>query len=401
MRLDFIYIDSGGGHRAAATALAEVIRRQSRPWDVRLLNIQDLLSPIDFVGRATGVPFQEIYNIMLRRGWTLGTAQMIPAMHLLIRLWHRQQVSVLADHWKQNQPDMVVSLIPHFNRALRESLDRVRPGTPFVTVLTDIADYPPQFWIERQDQYVICGSARAVEQARVLGLSESRIFRVSGMILHPRFYAESKPDRPAGRAALGLKPDLATGLVMFGGEGSAKMLGIARELNESRLPVQLICLCGRNQQLAGQLRALPRRIPMAVEGFTTEVPYFMALADFFIGKAGPGSLSEALAMRLPVIVERNAWTLAHERYNTDWVRELGFGIVVPSFSRVAAAVHRMLSADTLRFLRERAAADRNRAVFEIPDLLAEILGGRAPGEFDNAGLADAAPEVRCAVPVSA
>jgi 1,2-diacylglycerol 3-beta-galactosyltransferase len=102
-----------------------------------------------------------------------------------------------------------------------------------------------------------------------------------------------------------------------------------------------------------------------------------------------------------VIVERNAWTLAHERYNTDWVQELGFGIVTPSFSRVAAAVHRLLSADTLRSLRERAAADRNRAVFEIPDLLAEILGRHAPGEFANAGVADAAPEVGCADPVSA
>ena len=61
-----------------------------------------------------------------------------------------------------------------------------------------------------------------------------------------------------------------------------------------------------------------RRMPMHVEGFTREVPYFMGLADFFIGKPGPGSISEALAMRLPVIVERNAWTLAHERYNADW-----------------------------------------------------------------------------------
>jgi len=34
-------------------------------------------------------------------------------------------------------------------------------------------------------------------------------------------------------------------------------------------------------------------------------------------QAGPGSISEALAMRLPVVVESNAWTLAHERYNAE------------------------------------------------------------------------------------
>jgi UDP-N-acetylglucosamine:LPS N-acetylglucosamine transferase len=377
-KIDFIYVDSGGGHRAAATALAAVIRQQSRPWNVRLINVQDLLSPIDFIAKWTGIPFQDVYNIMLRRGWTLGSEQLIPVMHLLIRLSHREQVRVLSGYWKRNRPDLVVSLIPHFNRAMHESLQLSCKGTPMVTILTDIADYPPHFWIERQDQYVICGSAQAVEQARKIGLPASRIRQVSGMILHPRFYSPPKTNRQAAFARLGLNTELTTGLVMFGGEGSTAMLKIAHQLNKSGLPIQLIFLCGRNEQLAAQLRALPKIIPMAVEGFTTDVPCFMSIADFFIGKAGPGSLSEALAMRLPVIVERNAWTLAHERYNTDWVREQGFGIVVSSFSRITAAVRQMLDADTFRGLRERTAADCNRAVFEIPDLLAGFLKGPLP-----------------------
>jgi 1,2-diacylglycerol 3-beta-galactosyltransferase len=372
-KVDFIYIDSGGGHRAAATALYEVIRQQSRPWDVRLLSIQDLLDSIDFVRKWTGIPFQDVYNIMLRRGWTLGTAQMIPAMHMLIRLLHREQVRVLREHWRRNRPDMVVSLIPHYNRALRQSLDREWLGTPLVTIMTDIADYPPHFWIEGQDQYVICGSGKAVEQARSIGLPESRVFQVSGMILNPKFYAADKPDRAAEQARMGLQPGTPTGLVLFGGEGSAKMLDIARALDKSRLPLQLVFLCGKNELVAGQLRALEKRIPMFVQGFTKDVPYYMSLADFFIGKAGPGSISEALAMRLPVIVENNAWTLAHERFNTSWIEEQKFGIVVSSFSRIAEAVRQMLHKENYRVFRERAAATRNRAVFEIPDLLAGVL----------------------------
>ena len=46
----------------------------------------------------------------------------------------------------------------------------------------------------------------------------------------------------------------------------------------------------------------------------------MWLSDFFIGKPGPGSISEAIQMKLPVIIERNSWTLPQERYNADWVR---------------------------------------------------------------------------------
>src|ERR1700694_4422258 len=187
-RIALIYIDSGGGHRAAANALSEVIREQERPWEIEMLSIQDLLDPIDFIRQLTGIPFQDVYNIMLRKGWTLGSAQLVPVMHLLIRLWHRAEVRRLQQCWLGRRPDLVVSMIPHYNRALKESLERVWPGTPYVTVLTDIADYPPHFWIERQNQHVICGSERAARQARDLGLPEPRILRTSGMILNPRFY---------------------------------------------------------------------------------------------------------------------------------------------------------------------------------------------------------------------
>jgi 1,2-diacylglycerol 3-beta-galactosyltransferase len=371
--IDFIYIDAGGGHRAAATALAEVIRRQERPWDLRLLNVQDLLNPIDFIRKSTGIPFQDVYNIMLRRGWTLGTAQLIPAMHAVIRLSHHAQVRVLERHWRLNRPDMVVSLVPHYNRAFREALDRAWPGTPLVTILTDIADYPPHFWIERQDQYVICGSQRAARQARSLGLPEGRIMQVSGMVLNPRFYQARDADRAAGRAALGLRPDLPTGLVMFGGEGSMNLVKIGHALNKSVAGVQLILLCGRHQRAVAELRNLAPRIPMFVEGFTSAIPQYMALADFFIGKAGPGSISEAFAMGLPVIVERNAWTLAHERYNADWIEERELGIVLPSFSGIAGGVREMLRPERYERLRRNVASIRNSAVFEIPALLSGIL----------------------------
>ena len=145
---------------------------------------------------------------------------------------------------------MVVSLIPHYNRALREAFASACPGRPFVTILTDIADYPPHFWIERQDQYIVCGSERAVEQARELGLAADRILPVSGMILHPKFYAEPPADRAEARRRLGLRPDLPTGLVMFGGEGSHDTVKVARALNRPGSGVQLIVLCGRHDESA-------------------------------------------------------------------------------------------------------------------------------------------------------
>ena len=365
--ITLIYIDSGGGHRAAATALCEVIREQQRPWRLEMVGIQDLLDSIDFIRKSTGIRFQDVYNIMLRHGWTRGTAQLIPMMHGLIRASHDSQVRVLEAYWRSHRPDLVVSLIPHYNRALRESLGRVWPATPYVTLLTDIADYPPHFWIEPMDQWVICGSRRAAQQAREIGIPPGRILEASGMILNPRFYAPLPIDRAAERARRGLQPDLPTGLLLFGGEGSTEMVKIARALNREDSGIQLIVICGRNEAVAAELRSLEWRIPALVEGFTREIPLHMELSDFLIGKPGPGTVSEALAKRLPVIVQRNKSTMAHELYNTEWIEELGAGIVIENFSRdIAAAVRTLLAPETYTKVRDRAAATHNTAVYEIP-----------------------------------
>ena len=217
----------------------------------------------------------------------------------------------------------------------------------------------------------ICGSEKAVEQARAMGHAEDKVHRVSGMILNPRFY-EIAPltaeQRAAARATLGFDPARPVGLVLFGGEGSAVMRQIARLLPHR----QLLLICGNNAKLREKLQALPHAAPMFVEGFTKEVPRYMQLADYFIGKPGPGSISEAVAMRLPVIVESNAWTLPQERYNAQWVREKGVGTVVPNFRGITRAVEELLEPGAYQRFRDATGRLENRAVFEIPGILERI-----------------------------
>lgn len=376
-RLDFIFFDAGGGHRSAATALQQVIVAQGRPWEVRLVNLQEQLDSLDVFRKITGIRLQDIYNLLLKKGWTLGSGRLLEGLHAVIRLFQPALVRRLHDFWRADRPDMVVSLVPNFNRALCLSLESALPGVPLVTILTDIADYPPHFWIERQRQYLVCGSERAVGQARALGHADPYIFQASGMILNPRFYEPISADRRTGRQSLGLDPDVPTGLVLFGGEGSSVMLEIARRLQHIRRRVQLILICGRNEKLAARLRGMPPGIPMFIEGFTREVPYYMHLADFFVGKPGPGSISEAVASKLPVILERNAWTLPQERYNTEWVEEKQVGLVMRNFREIGPAVERLLEPANYARMKAGAAALNNRAVFEIPDMLETILTGRA------------------------
>ena len=369
-RVEFVYFDAGGGHRAAATAL-RIVTEQQLQWNIHLMNLQERLDGIDPVLKLAGFRLQDLYNWLLKKGWTWGAGFGLRALQAAIRLYHQDQVRLLETYWRKSQPALVVSLVPHFNRAIFESLRRIMPTTPLVTILTDLADYPPHFWLERQEQFYICGSERAVAQACGLGLRKDQIYQTSGMILHPKFSQPITGDRAAERQRLGLDPDLATGLVMFGGQGSSVMVKIARKLAASKLNLQLILICGHNERLAAELRGIQGR--KYVESFTTEVPYYMHLSDFFIGKPGPGSISEALTMKLPVIVECNARTLPQERYNAAWVLEKQVGSVLRSFRQITQTVEVLLDPTNFARYRSNAAAMNNRAVFEIPGMLREIL----------------------------
>jgi hypothetical protein len=373
-KLDFVFFDAGGGHRSAATALKAVSEEQGRGWEIDLMNLQEVLDSLDVFRKITGIRLEDMYNRMLANGWTLGSEYMLPAMQAVIRMFHPKQVAMLADYWTRNRPDMAVSLVPNLNRAMYAGLQRVDPAIPYVSIVTDFADYPPHFWMEKQDQYMICGTARAADQARQMGYKPEKIFLTSGMILRPGFYGDYSHDRTIERERLGLNRNKPTGVMLFGGQGSKVMEKIAAAVQNCRSDMQLIAICGKNDELAGRLRAMKTKMPLHVVGFTSEVPYYMSLADFFIGKPGPGSISEAVAMNLPVIVERNSWTLPQERYNADWVLEKHAGIVVESFPReIAGAVDELLSPGKFESYRANVASIENRAVYEIPDILQGIL----------------------------
>jgi Glycosyltransferase family 28 C-terminal domain len=378
-KVHILFHDAGGGHRNAAVALQTVLAQQHRPWQVELVQFQELTDRLDVLRRFTGIRIQEQYNVILQNGWTLGATALLRVLQATIRIFHKPLVRLLEGFWRKNPADLLVSVIPHFNREIYESWNNVCPGRPFVTIITDLADFPPHFWIEspvpgKSEQYIIAGTQRAVEQAKAIGHDDAHIFATSGMILRPDFYIPDNSDPLALRAELGLQPNLPTAIVLFGGHGSKVMFDITERLDAAGSPVQLILICGRNEALAAKLRARKWRMPVNVIGFTKEIHKWMRAADFLIGKPGPGSIAEAMVRKLPVLIECNSWTLPQERYNAEWVLEKHVGIVLKNFKEVAEGVRQMLEPATLAEFRKNVAAQNNRAIFEIPEILAKLLG---------------------------
>ena len=360
--------DMGGGHRSIANALQEVIEKRQLPWEVKV---------VEFLKEIVGTDSpQNIYNnVTLQKKWArlINTPLLNPLFKLQVRFNHSAWLGLLENYWSQHKPDLVVSLFPFINRVLYESLRKDLPDTPFMTFITDYADRPPNFWIERQDQFLICPSEQSVKQAQSFGYPEEKIFQTSGVIINPRFNESVNVDRQVERQRLGLQPDLPTGLVIFGSRGSNEMLEIAECIERSQLDLQLIFICGRNEKLATTLRNTPSRLPKFVESFTTQIPYYMHLSDFFIAKPGSVGISEAVAMKLPVITDCNAFTLYQEVATTDWIKDNGFGIVVDNFRNINTAVAELIQPENLARYRANVEAFNNQAVFEVVEIFERML----------------------------
>jgi len=360
--------DLGAGHRSTANALKAVIEKRQLPWQIHIVDAFK-----EIIGTTT--PHYVYNQLILKNTWAkiINEPLLSPSFKLQIHLSHFAWLARFKRYWHQHQPNLVVALLPYLNKLIYESLRAVSPGVPFSTLITDHADCPPHFWIERQEQFLICPTEQAVEQAKNLGYRQERIFRTSGVVIHPRFYEPIRIDRHIERQHLGLDPDLPTGLISFGSQGSKVMLEIADCLEKSQLNLQLIFICGRNEELATALRRQKSRLRRVVKTFTSEIPYYMHLSDFFIGKSGSVGVSEAVNMKLPVITDCNALSLFQERPSAMWIAEKEIGIVIRNFGEINQAVAKLIQPNYLARYRANADAINNRAVFEAVDILKQIL----------------------------
>ena len=125
-----------------------MIEQQNRPWEITLVNLQEVLHRLDIFRKITGIRLEDIYNLMLAKGWTLGAAHGLTFMHGVIRLYHRATVRLLNVTGPKPNPTW---WFPWFRISIARcsKASAPRPREPFVTILTDFADYPPHFWMER------------------------------------------------------------------------------------------------------------------------------------------------------------------------------------------------------------------------------------------------------------
>jgi len=341
----FLFSDTGGGHRTAAEAIDRALHRlaQGRPVRSDMVDafaacgIFPLREGIKSYGALLNVqpsPYPALFH--LSNGRTRARI-MTELGKPFIRHNFRQLVERL-------DPSLVVSVHPLLNELARETIDEMGSRAPLITVITDLVTIHHAWTSDSAaDQYVVA-SAEAARVCVSRGIPADRVHNL-GLPIRDGFSPSTDPT--ADKRALGLDPARRTLLVMSGGEGGGRLRSIVRQVAGTMraLNLQVVAICGRNEGLRERMLALaPRFGPDAkVLGFVDNIADYMRAADALLSKAGPGTIAEAAACGLPIII--CDYISGQEAGNLGFVESRAAGVVALEARDVSATLRRFFGSD--------------------------------------------------------
>lgn len=335
----FLIADTGGGHRSAAHAVSQSLERA---FPGRFAPI--ICDPL----RGPGSP--------LRLRWLVSLYG--PTIRLTPWLWgmlwrgfdsprvlrwsrrtlfspaYRSVARVVAAH----QPAAIVA----FHAMTAEPAVRVRdgwaPGVPVITVITDLIT-THRAWRDAGVDRIIVPSAPVGRSCAQDGTPEWR-YAETGLPVAAEFSAvpAGAPERRVLQRSLGLGGRRFLVVVTGGAEGSGRIYRRAAAILRRVDDVDVVVICGRNHMLRRRLARLAARAGgrLTVHGFVDNMADWFRCADVVVGKAGPGTISEATCCATPLVL--TSYVPGQEEGNADFVVSAGAGRYAPRLRDLIAEI---------------------------------------------------------------
>lgn len=314
-RVLILSADVGEGHAAAARALAHQIEASPHPAEVTVIDglaaMGMLLKPVVEDGYRVQLRFIPwsytlVYELLER----LAPVRVI-ARTLLCLFGSRPLARNIAKH----EPDVIVSTYPAVTVVLARLRRTHVVKCPTVATITDLTGL--FFWAQPgiDTHLVMYGeSLQPVEQ--IAGRGSAQLVRP---LISAEFLKERCPEE--SRRTLGLPEHGRMVVVSGGGWGVGDVEGAVREIADIEDISAIVCLAGRNEQLAGRLRRKFADEPRVhVYGFTDRMPEILSAADTLVHSTGGVTCLEAKATGTPVV--SYGLPVGHARLNTRVMADL-------------------------------------------------------------------------------
>jgi processive 1,2-diacylglycerol beta-glucosyltransferase len=347
--------DTGGGHRSAAQAIAEGVKKFWKD-DFAVVRIIKAVEESHHITEK----LVNVYNWVLRNKqhwmkylyWVMNKVR--PETRDFV---HKRCIGFCKDIFEKWCPHIVVSVHPltqHiFARILKEL--NLSDQIPLVTVVTDPCYGFWKGWACNDVSLYLVANDEARQQLIDYGILPEKI-KISGMPVHPKFHEVTEKDAQTARTAFGLNPDKFTIFVNAGWIGGGNIPQIFKELVRGELDVQAIFLAGKNEELKKEAEEIAKtaKFPVKVIGYSDEIEKIMQAANIMISKLGGLTTFEALACRLPIIADTTTPPMPQEAGTVNLIREKGAGILLENPTDIVATIQNLLK-DSTKYAKMRAA----------------------------------------------
>jgi len=307
-RITFFYSDTGGGHRSAVNAIdaavKELIARDSRGYTFELSSdtIVEKSHPVN-------KKFVDLYNYLLGHKqewmkyyyWFIQTFK--PNDSELGYLIVKRYLSKL---FAESEPDVIVSVHPMTNQYVARVLkdlgmaDRVK----LLTVVTDPNGNFWRGWACPESALTVVPNSLSKQQLVEWGVPAEKI-RIVGMPVNPQFLKAPQTSRKEFMESLGLDAERTTIFLNSGWAGGGNMLDMYHQLSKTKKDIQIIFLCGRNEELYNKVKnaAAQSPVPTAVMPYYDRMADIMSHVDLMVTKAGGLTTFEAISKKLPLVFD--------------------------------------------------------------------------------------------------
>ena len=269
-----------------------------------------------------------------------------------------------------SKPDLIISTHPWANHIPIWLLRELGWKIPLVTVVTDLVSIH-HWWLSPEVDLCLVPSEEVRQKALEVGFEPEKL-KVVGIPVELEFLNPSATQGKV-RKTLGLAEGLFTVLVTGGGDGMGKVFPVARAVAQASLDVQLLIVTGRNEKLRSKLEEVPWEVPTRILGFADDMSVLMHAVNLVVSKAGPSTISEALACGLPLLISGSL--RGQEEGNAEWVVESGAALWTPTPQKVVAALKELLQPgnEALTAMAENARqAARPRASLEAARVIDDL-----------------------------
>ena len=208
--------------------------------------------------------------------------------------------------------------------------------TPQFTVTTDFETH--RLWVNQPCEQYFTATEEGAAYLAHWGVPAKDI-AVSGIPIDPAF------GRPQDRAMVlkkhGLAGDRPIVLQLSGGFGVGPVEQLYRALLEVEIPLQVVVVTGRNQELRAQLEPIrSTRHRTKVIGFTDVMHELMSVADIVVSKPGGLTTSEALASGTAIAIVNPI--PGQESRNSDFLLENQVAIKINNIATLGLKLTRLL-----------------------------------------------------------